>query len=89
MSSPIGAGNERRSGLTDKDALDVLRLLRAIPVERLPYGLRELSDSTLAGDVTHEAMAHLQNFSGVEVAELHGKLDATGNDTRAPGSTRT
>jgi len=57
-----GQGDAKR--LKDKDALDVLRLLRAIPVERLAYGLRELGDSTLAGDVTHEAIAHLQALFG-------------------------
>jgi hypothetical protein len=50
--------------LKDKDALDVLRLLRAIPVERLVQGLRELGDSALAGDVTREALAHLQGLFG-------------------------
>ena len=50
--------------LKDKDALDVLRLLRAIPVEGLAQGLRELGDSVLAGDVTHEAIAHLQALFG-------------------------
>ena len=50
--------------LKDKDALDVLRLLRAIPVEGLAQCLRELGDSVLAGDVTHEAIAHLQALFG-------------------------
>jgi hypothetical protein len=50
--------------LKDKDALDVLRLLRAIPVERLVQGLRELGVSALAGDVTHEALTHLQTQFG-------------------------
>ena len=50
--------------LKDKDALDALRLLRAIPVERLTQGLRDLGDSTLAGDVTREAIAHLQDLFG-------------------------
>lgn len=46
--------------LKDKDALDVLRLLRAMPVERLVQGLRELSGNALSGDVTREAIAHLK-----------------------------
>lgn len=50
--------------LKDKDALDVLRLLRAIPVERLAQGLRELGDSALAGEVAREAIAHLQTLFG-------------------------
>ena len=57
-----GQGDAKR--LKDKDALDVLRLLRAIPVERLAQGLRELGDSTLAGDVTREAIEHLQALFG-------------------------
>jgi hypothetical protein len=46
--------------LKDKDALDVLRLLRAMPIERLVQGLRELSGNALSGDVTREAIAHLK-----------------------------
>ena len=50
--------------LKDKDALDVLRVLRAIPVERLVQGLRELGGSALAGDVTREAIEHLEALFG-------------------------
>jgi hypothetical protein len=50
--------------LKDKDALDALRLLRAISVERLAQGLRELGGSALAGDVTREAIAHLEALFG-------------------------
>jgi hypothetical protein len=51
--------------LKDKDALDVLRLLRAIPVESLSQGIRELGGSALAGDVTREAIAtHLEALFG-------------------------
>ena len=57
-----GQGDTKR--LKDKDALDVLRLLRAIPVERLARGLRELGDSTLAGDVTREAIENLHALFG-------------------------
>src|SRR5262249_33869214 len=46
--------------LHDKDALDAFRILRAIPVERLAHGLRELRDSAVAGDITREAISHLQ-----------------------------
>ena len=58
------SGEREARRLKDKDALDVLRLLRAIPVERLAQGLRELGDSTLAGDVTREAIEHLQALFG-------------------------
>jgi hypothetical protein len=50
--------------LKDKDALDVLRLLRAIPVERLAQGLRDLRDSSLAGEVTRDAIALLEALFG-------------------------
>ncbi len=56
------SGEREARRLKDKDALDVLRLLRAIPLERLAQGLRELGDSTLAGDVTREAIEHLQSL---------------------------
>jgi hypothetical protein len=58
-------GAERQARrLKDKDALDVLRLLRAIPAERLAEGLRGLAGSRVAGDVTREAITHLQNLFG-------------------------
>jgi hypothetical protein len=50
--------------LKDKDALDTLRLLRAIPIERLVQGLRDLGGTKLAGAVTHEAISHLQALFG-------------------------
>lgn len=58
------SGEREAKRLKDKDALDVLRLLRAIPVGRLAQGLRELGGSALAGDVTREAFAHLQSLFG-------------------------
>jgi hypothetical protein len=57
-----GQGDAKR--LKDKDALDVLRLLRAVPVERLARGLHELGGSMIAGDVTQEAIAHLKALFG-------------------------
>jgi hypothetical protein len=42
--------------LVDKDALDVLRLLRAVALDHLVSGMRRLLDSDLARDVTHEAL---------------------------------
>ena len=47
-----------------KDALDVFRLLRAIPIERLTQGLRQLGGNALAGEVTREAISHLQGLFG-------------------------
>lgn len=42
--------------LVEKDALDVLRLLRAIPTDTLVDGLRRLLDFAVARDVTTEAL---------------------------------
>jgi len=58
------SGEREARRLKDKDALDVLRLLRAIPMERLAKGFRQLGGSALAGDVTREAISHLQSFFG-------------------------
>jgi hypothetical protein len=57
-----------KSRLEDKDALDVLRLLRAIPIERLVQGLRDLRGSPLASDVTREAIDHLGALFGTATA---------------------
>jgi hypothetical protein len=58
------SGEQEARRLKDKDALDVLRLLRAIPFERLVYLLRELDTSAIAGDITREAIAHLEALFG-------------------------
>jgi len=42
--------------VVEKDALDVLRLLRAVPLDRLVGGMHRLLDSELAGGVTFEAL---------------------------------
>jgi hypothetical protein len=47
----------------DKDALDVLRLLR-IPIARLAEGLRRLLADSLADDVTREAIVNLERLFG-------------------------
>lgn len=54
----------------DKDALDVLRLLRAIDTETIASRLRRLRDDDLAGAVTAEALEHL--------ARLFGSADSDG-----------
>lgn len=54
----------------DKDALDVLRLLRATSTDRLSNRFRRLLRSDLARPVTHEAVRLLP--------ELFGSLDAPG-----------
>lgn len=47
----------------DKDALDVLRILR-IPITTLAEGLRRLLADSLASDVTREGIAHLTTLFG-------------------------
>jgi hypothetical protein len=42
--------------LVEKDALDVLRLLRAIPTNTMAVGLRRLAATETAGEVTGEAI---------------------------------
>jgi len=54
----------------DKDALDILRMLRAIPVDSLAADLRRLRVNPLSGEVTREAIAHL--------ATLFGSVSAAG-----------
>lgn len=48
----------------DKDALDVLRLLRAVPIETLAGGLRKLSGKELSAGVTGEAIGFLRDLFG-------------------------
>jgi hypothetical protein len=54
----------RASRVKDKDALDVLRLLRGVRAERLAEGLRLLRENALAGAVTREALDHLRVLFG-------------------------
>lgn len=50
----------------DKDALDALRLLRALPARALAARLRMLTEDPIAGEVTEEALASLRDlFSNV------------------------
>jgi hypothetical protein len=48
--------------LKDKDALDVLRLLQAVPTDALAETIAELFDHELAAEVTREAVISLQEF---------------------------
>jgi hypothetical protein len=48
----------------DKDALDVLRLLRAVPIETLAGGLRRLAGEELTAPVTTEAGGFLRDLFG-------------------------
>jgi hypothetical protein len=55
----IGERGEGTDRLEDKDALDVLRLLRAIPTADLERGLRRVARAELSAEVTREAIAYL------------------------------
>jgi len=48
----------------DKDALDVLRLLRAVPIETLAGGLRRLRGEELSAGVTGQASIFLRDLFG-------------------------
>lgn len=50
--------------LKDKDALDVLRLLRAIPIEQLATSLQRLQHEPFSSEVTREAVEHLHALFG-------------------------
>ena len=54
----------KTSRLNDKDALDVLRLLRAVPLDAFDSRLRVLREDPLAGVVTREALGHLRDLFG-------------------------
>jgi hypothetical protein len=54
--------------LEDKDALDVLRLLRSISTEALAAGLRILREDAIARDVTVEAIELLPRWFGSRAA---------------------
>jgi hypothetical protein len=53
------AGGKR---LYDKDALDVLRLLRAVDMATMRDGIQGLRRSEVAGEVAEEAVAHLRTL---------------------------
>ena len=53
-----------RGRARDKDALDVLRLLRAVDTQTLTERLTMLRSSPLAGPVTEEAVEHLPGLFG-------------------------
>lgn len=50
--------------MKDKDALDVLRILRAVPAELLRDTLDRLRQDALAGIVTREALDYLGTLFG-------------------------
>lgn len=70
----IAERNQEAMGrrVKDKDALDVLRILRSITTEALVHGFRRLLADPLSQDVTREATAHL--------AALFGSASAVGTE---------
>ncbi len=68
----------------DKDALDVLRLLRAVPTDTLAERLAMLESSELAGAVTGEARLQLAElFGGRDAEAVVMAVRAAGNDEDA------
>ena len=59
---------EAPTRLSNKDALDVYRLLRAISTERLAQGLSALEQTELSREVTRVAMTELKALFGAESA---------------------
>lgn len=80
----IAERTDAHDRVRDKDALDLLRLLRAVSTETLADGLRVLVNSDLAGAVTAEAQTQLaQLFATHEsegVAMAVRAADATGDE---------
>lgn len=52
----------KQSRLDDKDALDILRLLQAVPTQHLAQAFRQLLDSPVAFEVTKEALTALRDL---------------------------
>jgi hypothetical protein len=68
----------------DKDALDVLRLLRAVPTETLAERLNLLASSDLAAEVTAEARAQLAElFASPDAEAVVMAVRAAGTDEDA------
>jgi hypothetical protein len=53
----------------DKDGLDILRLLRAVPSDRLAADIVMLMNNSLSRDVTKEAISILREFFGTRAGE--------------------
>ena len=62
----IAERNQEPAGrrVKDKDALDVLRILRSIPTALLANGLRGLLADSLSDEVTREAITQLASLFG-------------------------
>lgn len=55
---------EAKDRVSDKDALDILRLLRAVDTDDLAARVRSLLGDTLARPVTHEALSLIPALLG-------------------------
>jgi len=64
----IGERVEAQDRLSDKDALDVYRLLRTIPTEELTQRMRGLQDNELSRDVSRVAIELLPKLFGSPTA---------------------
>ena len=53
---------QKRARLYDKDALDLFRILQAIPTASLASVLKRLLEHEMCGEVTQEALAFLEHF---------------------------
>ena len=53
----------------DKDGLDILRLLRAVPSDRLAKDIVMLMNNSLSREVTEEAISILREFFGTKTGE--------------------
>ena len=54
--------NTHQRRLDDKDALDILRLLQAIPTQQLTGTFSELLKTDVAIEITREALSALKNL---------------------------
>ncbi len=70
--------------MRDKDALDVLRLLRAVPTDTLAERLALLKTSDLAGPVAVEARTQLaERFASRDAEAVVMAVRAAGSDEDA------
>lgn len=85
----IGERFDAQDRVRDKDALDLFRLLQAVPTDELAAGLRRLRDDRSAGEVTSEAFTILETLftsatgAGVEMTLRAAGRPATADTIRA------
>jgi len=53
---------------SDKDALDIYRILQATDTQELAIVFKALFDDPLAGDVAHQALTYLENLFGTDTS---------------------